>query len=77
MNSKFLSLNWMDLLKGLLIAVIGAMLTGIYQGIHARTLTFTWTFFQPIVLTGIDAAFAYLLKNFLSNSQGEPLRTEK
>ena len=77
MNSNFFSLNWMDLLKGLLVAVIGAILTGIYEAITAGSLTWTWAFFQPIVLTGVAAGIAYLIKNFLSNSSGEPLRTER
>ena len=66
----------MDLFKGLLVAFIGAMLTGIYQAIQAGTLTFTWTFFQPIIMTGLTAAIAYLIKNFLSNNQGFPLKTK-
>jgi hypothetical protein len=67
----------MDLLKGLLVAVIGAMLTGIYEAITAGSLTWTWSFFQPIVLTGIAAGIAYLIKNFLSNSNGVPLKPEQ
>ena len=77
MNSSFLSLNWMDLLKGLLVAVIGAILTAVYQALQAGTMTFTWAFFQPILLTGLAAGIAYLIKNFLTNSQGFPLKTEK
>lgn len=77
MNSNFFALNWMDLLKGLLVAVIGAILTGIYEAITAGSLTWTWAFFQPIVLTGVAAGIAYLIKNFLSNSSGEPLRSEQ
>jgi len=77
MNSNFFAINWMDLLKGLLVAVIGAILTGIYEAITAGSLTWTWAFFQPIVLTGVAAGIAYLIKNFLSNSSGEPLRSEQ
>jgi hypothetical protein len=77
MNSNFFALNWMDLLKGLLVAVIGAILTGIYEAITAGSLTWTWAFFQPIMLTGVAAGIAYLIKNFLSNSSGVPLKTEQ
>ena len=77
MNSNFFSLNWLDLAKGLLVAVIGAILTGIYEAITAGALTWTWAFFQPIVLTGVAAGIAYLIKNFLSNSSGEPLKGEQ
>ncbi len=58
MNSNFLNLNWMDLLKGLLVAVIGAILTGVYQALQAGTIAFTWVFWQPIVLTGVMAGIA-------------------
>ena len=77
MSSKFLNLNWPDLLKGLLIAFIGAILTGVYKAIEAGTLTFTWAFFQPILLAGIGSGLAYLIKNFFTNSLGEILKPEK
>jgi len=77
MNSNFFSLNWLDLGKGLLVAVIGAILTGIYEAITAGSLTWTWAFFQPIVLTGVAAGIAYLIKNFLTNSNGVPLKSEQ
>jgi len=77
MNSNFFSLNWFDLAKGLLVAVIGAILTAVYQAIQAGQLTWTWAFFQPIVLTGLGAGLAYLIKNFFSNSAGEPLKGEQ
>jgi len=77
MNSNFFSLNWLDLGKGLLVAVIGAILTAVYQAIQSGQLTWTWAFFQPIVLTGVAAGIAYLIKNFFSNSSGEPLKGEQ
>jgi len=77
MNSNFFSLNWLDLAKGLLVAVFGAILTGVYQAIQAGSLVWTWLFWQPIILTGVGSGLAYLIKNFFSNSSGEPLKTEK
>lgn len=77
MNSNLFKLNWMDLLKGLLVAVIGAILTAVYTAIQAGTLSFTWAFFQPVLITGLGTGVAYLIKNFFSNSTGEPLTPEK
>ena len=77
MNSNFLNLNWLDLLKGSLVAIIGAILTAVYQAIQAGAFSFTWVFWQPIVLAGVGAGLAYLIKNFFSNSSGLPLKAEK
>ena len=44
MNSNFLNLNWLDLLKGSLVAIIGAILTAVYQAIQAGAFSFTWIF---------------------------------
>ncbi len=77
MNSNFLSLNWLDLLKGSLVAIIGAILTAVYQAIQSGAFSFTWVFWQPIVLAGVGAGLAYLIKNFFSNSSGLPLKAEK
>ena len=77
MNSNFLNLNWLDLLKGSLVAIIGAILTAVYQAIQAGAFSFTWAFWQPIVLAGVGAGLAYLIKNFFSNSSGLPLKAEK
>ena len=74
--STFLSLGWKDLLKGLLVVVIGAILTGVYQALQAGTIAWTWVFWQPILFTGITAGIAYIIKNFFQNSEGDPLKPE-
>jgi hypothetical protein len=75
--SNFLNINWKDLMKGLLVAVIGAILTAAYEAINAGTIQFTWAFWQPIVYTGIAAGMAYLIKNLFTNSTGNVLTSEK
>lgn len=77
MNANFLKLNWMDALKGFIVAVIGAILTAVYQALQAGMIQFTWVFWQPIVLTGVGAGIAYLIKNIFSNSAGEPFKKDK
>ena len=74
--SNFLTLNWADLGKGFLVAVLGALLTGIYQALQAATIAFTWVFWQPIVLTAAMAGIGYILKNFLTNSQDQFAKPE-
>jgi len=76
MRSKFFALNLRDLFKGLVLAVLTAVITFAYDAIQSGTL------FEPGVLkkvgmVALAALLAYLLKNFLTNTQGEILTPEK
>lgn len=75
-RSNFLSLNMSDAIKGLFLAAITALISGVYQLISTGTL-FTWENIKPMLLTVLATVLSYIIKNFLTNSQGEPLRTEK
>lgn len=77
MKSNFLNLSTKDFVKGTIVAFIIALLTGLYNGIEAGTFAFTWIFFKPIIMTSLGAMIAYLLKNFLSNSDDKFLKKEK
>lgn len=74
MNSTFLNLNAQDLIKGLIMAVLGTVLTMVYDVVQTGSLTFDW---GHIATAAITTAIAYLLKNFISNSSGEFLKKEK
>jgi hypothetical protein len=76
MKSNFLNLSTKDFVKGIIVAFITALLTGLYNGIEAGTFAFTWIFFKPIIMTSLGAMIAYLLKNFLSNSDDKFLKKE-
>ena len=75
-TSTFLSLNWKDALKGFLVAILTVIITGFISAIQAGTITFTWVFFDPLLLSGLGAGLAYLLKNFFSNSNSQVLTKE-
>ncbi len=75
-RSIYKSLNGADFLKGLLIAFLTALFTGLIQLFEAGPFTFTWLTFQPIVYSAISAAMAYLIKNFFTNSSGDILTKE-
>jgi branched-subunit amino acid transport protein len=66
MNSLFLSLNKKDFLKGLVVAVLTAVITVIYTTIESGTLTFDW---KAIAMAALSAALAYITKNLLTNSE--------
>ena len=75
-KSKFLSLNARDFLKGLFLVVITSIVTGIYELIQNGTV-FTWETIKPVLMVAAGTGLSYLIKNLLTNSQGEMLTTEK
>jgi hypothetical protein len=69
MKSKFLSLNWHDLKKGLLIAVLTPVL------VELQSVFATGTFgVDPVQLGAIAASglVAYLLKNLFEGDDNTP-----
>lgn len=75
MKSNFLNLNFKDFSKGLLVAVITAVLTYLYEVI--QTGDFTAIDWKMVGSTALIAAVGYLAKNLLTNSDGEPLKVER
>ena len=75
MNSKFLTLNWKDFSRGLLIAFLTAILTGIINILDNGAL-FTWMSLRPVLIAGISAALSYLLKCLATNSQDQMFKRE-
>lgn len=77
MNSNLGKLNVSDFAKGVLLAFLTALITGLYNAIQNGGIEFTWIFFKPILLISFGAALAYIIKNWLTNSSGEFLTKEK
>lgn len=69
-NSPFLKLNLRDLVNGLVVAFLTASLTGLIQTLDAGQLP-TLAELKTSALAGLVASLAYLLKNLVTNSQGE------
>jgi len=65
-TSTFLSLNFRDLLKALIIAILTPVIPIIQNSLSAGVLTFDW---KNIAIAAAGGAFAYLVKNFLTPSQ--------
>ena len=70
MKSQFLTLNYRDLLHGLVIAFLTALITGIIDLLQ-KGVVFDWPAVRTILIAGISAALSYLLKSMLSNSRNE------
>ena len=62
-NSNFLSLNWLDIGKGLLMAILTPVVVIVQQSIEAGAFTFDW---KSIGLAAVGGGFAYLVKNFFT-----------
>jgi molybdopterin-binding protein len=76
MKAKFLSLNARDFLKGLVVAVVAAVLTFLTNELTAGS-TIDLKLLKRIGVTALIAFLSYLTKNLFTNSKGEMLTPEK
>lgn len=74
MPSDFLKLNWEDFGRGLVVAVLSAVITYLYQAVQT---SFTTLDFATLGQVAITALLAYLLKNLTTNSNGDLLKGER
>lgn len=73
MKSKLFKLNATDLLRGLIVAVVTAILTGLYDLVQSGgTLSM-----KAVFIPGILAMLSYLIKNLFTNSNDQVLKSEK
>ena len=75
MKSTFLSLNFRDFVKAIIMVFISAFLTGLYQMLQ-KDFAFDWVSLKPVLMSSIAAVVAYLLKNFFTNSKDQFLSKE-
>jgi hypothetical protein len=75
MRSNFLNLNLRDFLKGLLLAVITAVVAFLYEKLLAG-VPLDLELLKAVGMTALASFLAYLLKNLFTNSQGEILTPE-
>lgn len=60
-------LNWNDLTRGLLLAVISAVLTAVLEGLNEGGFeAINW---KAILLVGATTAVSYLVKNFFTPTE--------
>jgi uncharacterized protein with gpF-like domain len=75
-RSKFLQLNWRDFFKGLIVAILTAVLI-LFQTVLIDPSIYS---FKAVAIrcgwTALAATVAYLLKNLGTNSKGELLTPE-
>ena len=71
MNSLFLKLNINDFTKGLILAVITAILGALYQLLQTKGFAISGIDIQEILKLALTAFIGYLSKNLLTNSSGK------
>lgn len=76
MKSLFGTLNWKDLINGLIVAFLSASLSGVITILDGGKLPLL-TDLKAAGIVGLTAGLSYLLKNILTNSQGEVFKTEQ
>ena len=70
------SLGWKDVVKGFIMAIISALLTGVYTSINAGTFPPDVAGWKSMGIVALGAGVAYILKNWLSNSDGQFMKKE-
>lgn len=70
MKSRIFTLDLRDLVNGLFVAILTALLTGTID-ILGNGAVFDWIHIKPVLIAGISAACAYLLKSLSTNSRNQ------
>lgn len=77
MNSKPYSLDWKDVGKGAIIAVLVPIFTKLAEVIGAPGFDFVSFQWSTLISIGVSAFLAYLLKNFTQDRDGTPFGSAK
>jgi hypothetical protein len=62
-TSNLYSVDWNDLIKGLIVAMGSAVITAIQTSLQAGSLDFNWKLMGTVALS---AGIAYISKNFFT-----------
>ena len=73
MKSTLFSLNTKDFVKGLFVAVFTSVITIAYTSVQAGSLEFDG---KTIATTALTSALAYIMKNFVTNSNDQLLKKD-
>lgn len=74
MKSTFLTVDKKDAIKALILAIVVPVLNIVIETLNSGVLSFDW---KKIAIVGISAGLAYILKNWLTNSDDKLLVSEK
>ena len=75
-RSSLFRLNLRDFLKGLVLAILSALVTFLYEVFQAGAPQFDGEFFKGMAIVAVTALLAYLSKNLFENSNGDLAKPE-
>jgi hypothetical protein len=73
MKSSLFNLNTKDFVKGLFVAVFTSVITIVYTSVQAGAFEFDG---KTIATTALTSALAYIMKNFVTNSEDQLLKKD-
>lgn len=65
-----------DALKSIVLLALTAIVLGAYNTLQDGIFPITWAQWQPILASSCSAMLAYIIKNFLTNSDDKFLKAE-
>lgn len=78
MVSQFLSLNLREVIKGFLLAFVGAVVMAIKQIIETGgTLPVTWVDWQNILMSGLGVGVLYIITTFFTGQKAANAEKQK
>lgn len=76
MKNELFKLAPKDAVKGLILSVLTVIVTSVTASLNVGTIPTTKEFWVTQLTLGLSAGGAYLLKNFLTNSDDQFLKKE-
>lgn len=70
MKSKLFTIDTRDLINGIVVAFLAAILSGII-GVLDNGAVFNWTTLKPVLIAATSAALSYVLKSMATNSHNQ------
>lgn len=75
-NAKQFSINAKDVIKGFITSILTVIVTMLMTLVNTGVFPTTLTEWKPILLAALGAGLAYILKNWLTNSDDRFLKQE-
>jgi hypothetical protein len=70
MKSRLFTIDSRDLINGLFVAFLAAVLSGLIEILNTGAV-FTWAYIRPVLIAGLSAAISYLLNSLATNSHNQ------